>query len=314
MNNNFENITEAYLQGRLEASEAVRFEQSLEADPNLKGEFDFQRNIIEGVKEYRKAELKSYLNSVPVSSTGLKPIQYLAMMAAASIVAGLLFIFLQVNNRFSKQLEKISVVKKSTTTPEIGNNSINESSTEPIVKDYEVNPSAEAPKKESFKIEPKNNSKSPVTSIKKTKNYTPKESKVLVASASSASEFKAKDSKEPDMMATNDFESSNVNLPKDDFESATLDKKTNIGVVLASAINKGSLHYQYFNNKLYLYGNFNKSTYELIEMYTNKRKNLYMYFDSQFYEIEQNKLDITEMEPLKSAKLVDDLKKLIRVN
>ena len=315
MNNNFEYTAEAYLQGKLTAQEASQFEQGLAADPNLKEEFEFQKSIIEGVRSYRKAELKSYLNSIPVTSGFMKPIQMAAILAAASVVGGLLLIFVQVNKRFTAKSDLAApvenVVKPSNTSI------IPAETSAPEIESYDPKPSATVPKemvvKESVKPILAASNKS--SAVNKEINRIKPEAKTLLNSAKpSKEENLTRVSVEPDMVAANDFESKGVNIPEGEVSASAMDKKTQIGVTLADALNKGSLHYQYFNSKLYLYGNFDKSTYELIEMYANKKKNLYMYFNNEFYEIEQNRLEISEMNPIQNKGLVSELKKLIRVN
>ena len=63
---NIENI-DSYLDGSMSQSDRTLFEQSLESDPGLKREFDFQKNLVDGIKEARRLELKTRLNSIDVS-------------------------------------------------------------------------------------------------------------------------------------------------------------------------------------------------------------------------------------------------------
>ena len=72
------NKVEAYFDNTLGEAEKQDFFKEIESNPELKSEFDFQNEIINGIKEARKAELKAMLNKVKVSiapinnsSTGL---------------------------------------------------------------------------------------------------------------------------------------------------------------------------------------------------------------------------------------------------
>ena len=66
---NFEKV-EAYFENRLGVDEKKGFLKEVESNPELKSEFEFQRQVIEGIKEVRKAELKTMLDNVPIASVG----------------------------------------------------------------------------------------------------------------------------------------------------------------------------------------------------------------------------------------------------
>ena len=67
--NNFEKI-EAYFNNELSSSEKNEFLNEIESNSELKSEYNFQNDIINGIKEARKAELKAMLDKVPIDSTG----------------------------------------------------------------------------------------------------------------------------------------------------------------------------------------------------------------------------------------------------
>src|SRR5688500_18255936 len=62
-------LLDDYISNRLNAQEKNAFEQRLEADPELKGEFQLQNKIAQGIRTARAAELKSMLGAIP--TTGL---------------------------------------------------------------------------------------------------------------------------------------------------------------------------------------------------------------------------------------------------
>src|SRR6478609_8420878 len=86
--NNIELIDD-YLTNRLTEKEKGAFEQQLASDPSLKADVELQKNIVEGIKGARAAELKSMLNNVPIGSP--VSVSFSALKVAAGIVgAGLL--------------------------------------------------------------------------------------------------------------------------------------------------------------------------------------------------------------------------------
>ena len=65
---NFELIDD-YLTNRLTESERVAFEQQVASDPSLKADVELQKNILQGIKNARAAELKAMLNNILTSTT-----------------------------------------------------------------------------------------------------------------------------------------------------------------------------------------------------------------------------------------------------
>src|SRR5437879_2635710 len=83
---NPENI-EAYITNKMSAGDKAFFQSELAKDPLLNNEIDLQKDIIESLKEHRKAQLKNRLNNIKIETaptyTGLK-------VAASILLAGLI--------------------------------------------------------------------------------------------------------------------------------------------------------------------------------------------------------------------------------
>jgi hypothetical protein len=60
---------EQYLQGQMTAREAASFETSMRQDPALKSEVQFQKNVIEAIKESKRAHLKASLANVATTTS-----------------------------------------------------------------------------------------------------------------------------------------------------------------------------------------------------------------------------------------------------
>jgi hypothetical protein len=82
-------LVDDYLMNRLTESERAAFEQQISSDPSLKGDLELQKNILEGIKKARAAELKAMLNNVPVGSP-LSSNFAIMKIAAGIIGAGVL--------------------------------------------------------------------------------------------------------------------------------------------------------------------------------------------------------------------------------
>ncbi|MEM9981432.1 MAG: hypothetical protein AAF734_02975 [Bacteroidota bacterium] len=87
---------EAYLQERLTATEQAAFEQALAADPQLQQVVAFQKNILEGIQQSRKAELKARLNQIVIPATppfqGVKALAWSAAFLVSALLVWFFFI------------------------------------------------------------------------------------------------------------------------------------------------------------------------------------------------------------------------------
>ncbi len=71
--NQFEEKMDLFLRGEMSPSEADEFRQELDSDPLLKSEFELNDAIVNGIKQYRKAEIKARLASLPISPIPVIP-------------------------------------------------------------------------------------------------------------------------------------------------------------------------------------------------------------------------------------------------
>ncbi len=81
-------LLDDYLSNRLEGTDKQAFEQKLEADPNLRQEFEFQQNLVEGVRNKRAAELKAMLNNIPVASVQVSQSAVLTKVVLVLLTVG----------------------------------------------------------------------------------------------------------------------------------------------------------------------------------------------------------------------------------
>ena len=87
MNTRLQEKFDQYHTGRMSPEEHHAFERELESDPSLQAESDFQGDIINGLKDYRKLELKSRLGAVDVSPVWYDFVQHSTLMKSFGGVA-----------------------------------------------------------------------------------------------------------------------------------------------------------------------------------------------------------------------------------
>ena len=73
---------------------------------------------------------------------------------------------------------------------------------------------------------------------------------------------------------------------------------------------KRDFHYKFYNKKLYLYGDFEKNPYEIIEYNSNSNKLYYLYYEGKFYELMNDQMKITPLAELQDDELINELELL----
>lgn len=277
---NFELIDD-YLTNRLTESEKVAFEQQVASDPSLKAEVELQKNILEGIKSVRAAELKAILNNVPIGASVSN--SFSAMKIAAGIIgAGIL-------------IGSIYYYYQPKGLPEGPNLSTS------IQDSLQDNDSAESTEKLIPVEEPTENSNSPVVTEPTKEKAT--ESKKEKKKPSTVSQPKLNVVDPTDEMATEDNQNEIV-ITEDPKSSVTL---SHIQVETDSSSKKYNFHYQFNNGKLQLYGPFDKSLYEILEI-NGDSHSVFLFYKENYYLLDEKQNEITKLSLIKDGELLKKLK------
>lgn len=283
---NFELIDD-YLANRLNGAEKEAFEKQLINDPSLKSDLDFQKHIVEGVRKARAAELKNMLNKVPVGATTV-PMDFSVMKMAAGIIAAgavsaVLYFYVTRGevppfdkaatdlNKTTEQLDK-QVPEQPDVTKVAPDSAAEKKEVAPTVKPE----SKIAPKKED----------SPEQEVK------PAEKPKLEVTDPS-SELESNDNTRNDNPSTT--------LRRSDITPS------HIQVDVDSSNKKYNFHYQFVGGKLMLYGSFDKSLYEVLEINGDKHS-VFLYYKDAYYLLDENQHKLTKLEPITDTALVGKLK------
>lgn len=283
---NFELIDD-YLSNRLTEAEKEAFEKQLSNDPSLKSDLDFQKRIVEGIRTARVAELKSMLSKVPVGGTSVSMDFSVMKMAAGIIAAGVVgaatyfYITRGETPPFDKaatDLNKIEKLKEPEKQPEDVTRVAPDSTREEA-------PAVPAPEKESKKEPAKKQSK-PQQEVK------PAEKPKLEVTDPSA-ELESSDNTKSENPA--------ANIRRSDI------KPSHIQVDIDSSDKKYDFHYQFVGGKLMLYGSFDKSLYEVLEINGGKHA-VFLFYKDAYYLLDENQHKITKLEPITDPALISKLK------
>jgi len=278
---NFELIDD-YLTNRLTESEKVAFEQQVASDPSLKADVELQKNILEGIKSARVAELKSMLNNVPIGtpiSSSFSALKIAAGIIGAGILIGSIYYYYQ-----PKGLTVGPNLSTSIQDSVQGNDSVE--STEKLIP-------VEEPANE--------NNSQPVTTEPSNERAT--ESKKEIKKPSAVNQPKLEVVDPTDEMSSDDNQSENV-TSENSKSSVTL---SHIQVETDSSSKKYNFHYQFSNGKLQLFGPFDNSLYEILEINGDSHA-VFLFYRENYYLLDEKQSEITKLSLIKDSELIKKLK------
>lgn len=266
MNLNQHQQIEKYLSGQMSPEEASLFESQLEVNPELQQEMNFQNDVIQGISQYRKLQLKSRLDAVNVSASWWTTLQYstVAQYIGGTILVALIGggIYWWADKWAVEEVENTPVeVEVPVTDNEPELTLIPKEETEKVeaVK-TEVSEETTPVKAETVRIE---ESKTEKPGIKK---FTPN---VKVPSAGNVNEEKT-------------FTPDQLPVPAESTSELEKNKPVDVEVIDTKT---SRIRYRYYSGKLFLYGNFTNEPYEILEINSTNGRSIYLYHLNAYYEI-----------------------------
>lgn len=274
---NLEHIDD-YLANRLKGNERDAFERELANNSELRSQLEWQKQIVEGIKHARAAELKSMLSKVPVTGGGAQ-IQFSVMRIAAGVVlAGVVsaaaYYYISGND-----------------FPPIENAAADVTKTE-AVKPEATKEEPAAPQQQS--TEPQ---------------ATPEEEKQQSKSNKAAEEIKP--ATKPSLnVADPSSELTDENPTSEELPPATNNREiapAHVQVEMDSSNKKYDFHYQFAGSKLMLYGSFDRGLYEVLEI-NSAQHGLFLYYKNNFYLLDEAQQKITKLSPIEDKALLQKLR------
>lgn len=278
---NYFRLIESYFEGSISPTDKSMLEARIKSDPLVKAEFNLQQNIINGISQVRKQELKTRLASISLPThTGIltgSGAKWLAgTVAGVTIFGSILYwslisfnesikpIDLQFNQEISFNKESLAVLPKPITLADHGAN-------KQVAKTTTIAEPATIAKREILEKEE-------------------------IAGKTATVEPQSLMSYEDDKVFANRTEDNLENIASRDVAHNRADKTE---IVFLDAIEDlGSYHYRYYNSKLYLYGNFKEIPYQIIEINDRGKKQLFLSHNEEVFIIKDNTIDITELKKL----------------
>jgi hypothetical protein len=267
-----------YLDNKLSAEERKAFEERLNQDSELKNELDFQQSIREGIKQARAAQLKGMLNNIPVSSIPTSHTSYLVKVGTWAAVTGLVatatYFYLTKDTDSIPQEQPLPTPQEQIKpAEEQPTENVGEELTEPVES---KTPEKKVPA-EKKTVAPIENSKRP--------------SPIEVYDPSSESKEEVEK-----------FELEQLAVISKAFVTSSIEVETN------ASDRKYNFHYMFKEDKLLLFGTFEKNLYEILEFIGEDKRTVVLYYKSTYYLLDITKAEPTLLAPIKNKALLRKLK------
>lgn len=292
-----------YHSGRMSESEMADFKKMLESDPAIKAESDLQSDIVNGLKEYRKLELKARLDAIEVGPTWIEFAQQSTLLKslggvviASLIGTGIYF--------FGERPESQDLIEPATVDAQ-GMESI----------EFVWDLGKEEPEVSNELEKPSNVSENNTDNID--------EEEVVETTPVAIVEDVEEAKKEVKQAFKPSFEAPNAETVEDgeEFAGAGLDeipnnidgKKSDDPIDVETENSKSNvIKYKYYDGKLFLNGDFDNSPYEILEINSSTGRRIYVYYLGDYYKVGiADKL--TELPKVKDSDVISELK-LLREN
>ena len=289
----------AYLENALSQPERVSLENEINKDPNLKMEFELQNDIIQGIQQVRKAELKAMLNNVPVGGGGIGSnltVTHYISAAFLTILVGMGVFYLLPDDPENSLSATSNEVTQNTESKEetVDISDVDKASTmvpKEITK-KEVEPVAKP--EEGILDKPTTEQ---VENIDIEENTTSLEENLTLAKPSVLESFNT---------IINDTDKIDIPehslLEKSDIESTMV-------VKIENKFKEFYNHYQFKNNSLILYGDFN-DTYEIIDLHKIGKRAIYLYYEGHYHHLSTEQNTIAKLIVVEDSSIITQLDNL----
>ena len=307
------NITEetidSFLRGDLSAADLTAFNNAVAADTKLQQEVSLQQEIIDSVKQHRHQQLKNRLNAIDVKPVGLGmySLPYFKLIASMGVVALIVGAFSFFNNTNTE--ENSSVIVESSAIGKESTDKANETASSPAFEKNK-NPNIIIETTLTTPANERANSKltaAKTTDVSKSTNSTNQNSK-SDNSAKVTSMYE--DLSEEAIDSDNTIEGINDNFTMPAIDNDANTSNISSPQIKVSIVKENNLGYRFFNNQLFLHGNFSNSTYELFELNNKPSKQLFLYFENNYYELIQGKTKVTSLTPITDKAILVQLTQL----
>ena len=287
---------EDYLMGKLPADEMAHFKNALQHNSNLQEEVDLQSHIMESLKETRHAELKARLDAIPVN-TGV------VIGTAGKIAAGVSIILTTALTYFyfSANTEELQTVATSAYDLPASAEVFAELPripeplyTESAIFNADAVANAEAEPTNSFSPAKVDGNLVSATTAKA--NSEGRKAPEISFSKPDLATFEDKDIAQSSLGTKP--EANVFNTHQGELEQSV--------EVSTRASKEYTFHYQFSKGKLFIYGDFSTTPYEILEINRNFKVQHYLYYNNKYFRLKKTQR-IIPLIPISSKELIKEL-------
>lgn len=285
-NTQLNELIDDYLAGRMSENQQAVFENQIQTDPILRQEVEFQREIVQGIRQHRISMLKGRLQQIEVPQGGWQASLSTGQLVGygllgSAVLAGVFYLFSQSEIQTAGPAGPVS--------PNVNQQVIVEPiSSAQAFKEVDSTPTAAqaptpSPQAEAISARPQ-----AAPSVAKPEPV------------SSPEEGDNKDI-EPGFDKKADLSDAEKGRLKPAGRSV---QKTEV-VVKKSG--RYTYHYQYAGGKLFLFGDFSTSIYELLEFNKQGARELFLYHKGQYFAITPSGEEVLALKPIESKEAIASL-------
>ncbi len=294
----------SYLDGQMSPGQMQEFEKQLHTDPVLRSEFELQKDIVHTLKDFRKTQLKTRLDQVPVSvgpgiAVGVKAAAALVISGIVGLGAYLYFntsedesgVITESIAPIEQQVNPETLIQLPDELP-VEDEIATETVAEPVQEATEEIVALSQPEMEM--------EEAPVESTVTDQLETKTDPVIRTPNLIDPSIYQSEEVEETIEMPT-------ASLAQDGL------LENNVVAVETARRDSDMFHYQYYSGKLYLYGDFRDNPYEILELNSAQGKRLFIYYNGAYFKINDNQQEITPLEKLNNQETIKKLE-IIQAN
>jgi hypothetical protein len=286
-------LIEKYLTGKLPEDQHFIVEDKIASDTQFADEFHLQKSIIEGVKTYRKTQLKARLDAVDVSPGFLEFAQQSTLVksfggiAIASLIGAGVYFYSEITE--TNQNITVSYPKHKSFEYHWD------------LKEFEVSTTTRSEEKK-ITDSPQPVQVKSIPKVVETEESTAEDQKAIAFEPSIVL---------PKVNDVQDKAPSVEGLEELDLAgNTTKNKEIDIEAENTKSV---KVRYKYYDGKLFLSGDFDKAPYEILEINSAKSRRIFIKYLDKYYRVETtDKLtdlpEVTDPQLLEELKLLKELK------
>ena len=287
-----------YLTRRMSEVERSAFEQKISESPQLAQKIEFEKQIAQGIKNYKKGILKSRLDQLELGPSIVET----TSITTKTILAGITVIVIGGLSYFMLTPGEILVIENQETI--IGTDGMAEDKNAKISLEIDTTYAMLSDKKEDERTSPITKDIENTT-VKLSTKQSKKESKSDKVILQAEVEVVLPDMDGTEISFDETFDS--LQDFSDDLmkNQAQVSSVPELEVEIEMKKNK-KLKYIYVGEKLILIGDFSASPYQIIEDNTIAEKELYLYFEQEYYVLSVTS-EKKALIPVRDIRLLDYL-------